>query len=45
MLLFRQQNAGQIYDIKIANRSIEKYGTNKIFGNDGNKSKFDSAGN
>jgi site-specific DNA-adenine methylase len=39
MLLSRHQNAGQNHDMKIANRCFVK-----IFGNDSNKSKFDSGG-
>jgi hypothetical protein len=39
------QNAGQNQDIKIANRSFENVTQFKIFGNDSNKSKFDSVGN
>jgi hypothetical protein len=41
MLVFRQQNAGQNRDIKIANRASENV-TVQIYGNDNNKSKFDS---
>jgi hypothetical protein len=44
MLLSCHQNARQNHDIKIANRSSENV-TVKIFGNDSNKSKFDSGGN
>jgi hypothetical protein len=40
MLLSRYPNAGQNHDIKIANRCLVQ-----IFGNDSNKSKFDSGGN
>jgi hypothetical protein len=39
MLLSRQQNVGQNRDMKIANRLFEN------FGDDSNKSKFDSRGN
>jgi hypothetical protein len=39
MLLCRYQNAGQIPDIKIANRFFENVGNNS------NKSKFDPEGN
>jgi hypothetical protein len=42
MLLSRHQNVGQNRDIKIANR---KCATVQIFGDDSNKSKFDSGGN
>jgi hypothetical protein len=42
MLLSRQQNVGQNGDMKIANRLFEKV---QIFGDDSNKSKFDSRGN
>jgi hypothetical protein len=42
MLLSRHQNAGQNRDIEIANRS---FATIKIFGDDSNRSKFDSGGN
>jgi hypothetical protein len=45
MLLSCQQNAGQNHAIKRANRSFLKCGTVKIFGNNSNKSKFDSRGN
>jgi hypothetical protein len=41
MLLSRHQNAGQNHDIKM----FWKYSTVKIFGNDGNESKFDSGWN
>jgi hypothetical protein len=41
MLLSRNQNAAQIRDIKMANRSFEKYVTFQTFGNDSSKSKFD----
>jgi hypothetical protein len=44
MLLSRHQNAGQNRDIKIAN-IVRKCVTVQIFGNDSNKSKFDSGGN
>jgi hypothetical protein len=44
MLLSRHQNAGQNRHIKIANRSFGNV-TVQIFGNDGNKSKFDSRRN
>jgi hypothetical protein len=40
MLLSPHQNAGQNHDIKEG-----KWGEVQIFGNDGNKSKFDSGGN
>jgi hypothetical protein len=45
ILLSRQQNVGKNRDIKIANRSFEDVSQFKIFGNDSNKSKFDSGGN
>jgi hypothetical protein len=44
MLLSCQQNVGQNRDIKIANRSFENVSV-QIFGDDSNKSKFDSRGN
>jgi hypothetical protein len=44
MLLFCHQNVGQNRDIKIANRSFE-YVSVQIFGDNSNKSKFDSGGN
>jgi hypothetical protein len=43
MLLSRHQNAGQNRNINIANRSFENM-TVQIFGDDSNKSKFDSGG-
>jgi hypothetical protein len=46
MLLSRHQNVGQNRDIKIANRSFEDVSvTVQIFGDDSNKSKFESGGN
>jgi hypothetical protein len=45
MLLSRHQNVGQNRYIKIANRSFEKCVTVQIFGDDSNKSEFDSGGN
>jgi hypothetical protein len=45
MLLSRHQNAGQIHDIKIANRSFENVAQFKYFWNKNNKSKFDSGEN
>jgi hypothetical protein len=45
MMLSRHHNAGQNCDIKVANRAFEKCVTVQIFGNDSNKSKFDSGGN
>jgi hypothetical protein len=42
MLLSRHQNAGQRYDIKIANRC---FGTIEISANGSNKSKLESGGN
>jgi hypothetical protein len=44
MLVSRHQNVGQNRDIKIANRSFENVSTVQIFGDDSNKSKFDSGG-
>jgi hypothetical protein len=44
MLPSLEQNAGQNRDIKIANRSFENVSV-QIFGNDSNKSKFDSREN
>jgi hypothetical protein len=44
MLLSRHQNAGQNYDIKIANKSFENV-TKFEFWNDYNKPKFDLGGN
>jgi hypothetical protein len=44
MLLSRHQNAGQNWDIEIADRSFENV-TVQIFGDNSNKSKFDSGGN
>jgi hypothetical protein len=41
MLLSRHQNVGQNQDIKIANKLFENV-TVQIFGDDSNKSKFDS---
>jgi hypothetical protein len=41
MLLSHHQNAGQNWDIKIANRMSENVVTVQIFGNYSNKSKFD----
>jgi hypothetical protein len=43
-LVSRDQNAGQTREIKIGNRSFETV-TVQVFGNDSNKSKFDSGGN
>jgi hypothetical protein len=43
-LLYRHQNVGQNRDIKIANISFENVSV-QIFGNNCNKSKFDSGGN
>jgi hypothetical protein len=46
MLLSRHQNAGQNHDMKIANRSFENVTQYKyVYGNESNKSKFDSGGN
>jgi hypothetical protein len=45
MLLSHHQNAGQNRDMKIANRYFENVTQIKIFGNESNKSKFDSGGN
>jgi hypothetical protein len=45
MLVSHHQNVGQNRDIKIANRSFENVSTVQIFGDDSNKSKFDSEGN
>jgi hypothetical protein len=45
ILLSHHQNAGQNQDVKITDRSSEKYGTVQIFGNDCNKSEFDLGGN
>jgi hypothetical protein len=44
MLLSRHQNAGQNQNIKTGDRSVENV-TFQIFGNDSNKSKFNSGGN
>jgi hypothetical protein len=44
MLVSRDQNAGQNREIKIGNRSFENVSV-QVFGNDCNKSKFDSGGN
>jgi hypothetical protein len=44
MLVSRDQNASQNWEIKIGNRSFEN-ATVQVFGNDSNKSKFDSGGN
>jgi hypothetical protein len=44
MLLSRHQNVGQNQELKIANRSFENV-TVQIFGDNSNKSKFDSRGN
>jgi hypothetical protein len=44
MLVSRDQNAGQTWEIKIGHRSFENV-TVQVFGNDSNKSKFDSGGN
>jgi hypothetical protein len=43
MLLSRHQNVGRNWDIKVAN-SLFGYVTVQIFGDDSNKSKFDSGG-
>jgi hypothetical protein len=42
MLLSRHQNAGQNHNIKTVNRPFKKCDAVQIFGNDSNKSKFDS---
>jgi hypothetical protein len=42
MLLSHHQNVGQNRDINIANKSFENI---QIFGDNSNKSKFDSGGN
>jgi hypothetical protein len=44
MLVSCHQNAGQNYDMKITTRSFEMWHSS-IFGNNSNKSKFDSGGN
>jgi hypothetical protein len=44
MLLSHHQNAGQDHDIKAAN-ILWQCGTVQIFGNDSNKSEFDSGEN
>jgi hypothetical protein len=44
MLLSRHQNVGENQDINIANRLFANV-TVQIFGDDSNKSKFDSGGN
>jgi hypothetical protein len=44
MLIYSHQNVGQNRVIKIANRSFENV-TVQLFGDDSNKSKFDSRGN
>jgi hypothetical protein len=45
MLLSHHQNVGQTLDIKTANTSFENVSQIQIFGDDSNKSKFDSGGN
>jgi hypothetical protein len=45
ILLSHHQDAGQNQDVKITDRSSEKYDTVQIFGNNCNKSKFYSGGN
>jgi hypothetical protein len=45
MLVSRNQNAGQHPEIKIGSRSFENVSTVQVFGNNSNKSKFDSGGN
>jgi hypothetical protein len=45
MSVSHDQNADQNRDIQITNRSFEKCVTVQVFGNDSNKSKFDSGGN
>jgi hypothetical protein len=45
MLLSRHQNAGHKHDTKTANRYFENVSQFIIFGNNSNKSKFDSRGN
>jgi hypothetical protein len=45
MLLSHHQNVVQNRDIKVANRLFENVLTVQIFGNNSNKSKFDSRGN
>jgi hypothetical protein len=44
MSVSQHQNAGQNQEIKIGNRSFENVSV-QVFGNDSNKSKFDSGGN
>jgi hypothetical protein len=44
MLVPRDQNAGQNRELKIGNRSYENVSL-QLFGNNSNKSKFDSGGN
>jgi hypothetical protein len=44
MLLSHHQNAGRNHDMKASKRTLEN-GAVLIFGNDSNKSKFDSEGN
>jgi hypothetical protein len=45
MLLSHHQNAGQNWNIKIANRSFENVSQFKYMGDNGNISKFNSGGN
>jgi hypothetical protein len=45
MLLSHHQNVGENQDTKIANRTFKNVSRVQIFGEDGNKSKFDSRGN
>jgi hypothetical protein len=45
MLQYRHQNAGQNHNIKIDDRSFGNVAQLKYFGNDSNKSKFNSEGN
>jgi hypothetical protein len=40
-LLSHHQNAGQNWDIEIANRSFENVSQFRLFGDDSNKSKLD----
>jgi hypothetical protein len=45
MLLSHQQDVGQHWDLKIANRWFENVSRVQIFGDASNKSKFDAGGN
>ena len=45
MVMSRDRNAGRGHSVKIDNSSIESCGRVQIFGNDVNRSKFDSGRN